>query len=314
MGVEDDTSPPHDSEYSEADHQQWLEIMKRDHPEFLEELEKTFGEPTHEKVMLLVELDAGRARLSLSLANLERIRRLWDNLFGHQWFKFRAPGDEHLYQALRYSLMAQLESDPAFSDLYGQANEAVPEILPTQDELIAFDEEILSFYERGFQELEARIIAQALASRDDLDIRRLDPFFEKPDEILDQLERDSQQHHQKTAAKYGLNPVQKTTEGLSEEKLHNDSAADTAPGRGAQAANTQRGRKPNPLTYETAQSIWWEMVDEYSDTGERRKPNQVEFCQRLTALGHAISDRAFRDKKSIWAKQGLVWEPPRPHE
>lgn len=68
------------------------------------------------------------------------------------------------------------------------------------------------------------------------------------------------------------------------------------------------GRTPIRLPYDTAQQVWWELADDSAP----RKPNQHDFCDRLTSLGYPMSPRTLRDRIGAWRQEGRTWEPPRP--
>jgi hypothetical protein len=248
---------------------------------------------TDEMILRLSRVDWGRAGILLALAALQRVRQLWHILFGHEWFSLRARGDEELYQRLRAGLLARLEGEPRYARARELASFALPETLPTSDELVAFDEDVRSYYERGFQRLEAELIRLALGEGVGLDTGKAEAFFVTHDDYLNRLEGEAAKAYDHRARALGLLPKE---------------ARVTQPVR---TDGGRRGRTPTDLPYERVGRIWWAMVDEYEAQGERR-PNQSDLCSRLNSLGIPIADRTLRTRIRAWRQVGLTWPPPRP--
>lgn len=238
-----------------------------------------------------------KSRLLLALAGLQRIRRLWGILFGRPWLSLRAQHDEMLYQQLRHGLLTQLQSQPEYRDLNESALELVPEELVPSDDLLAMDEEMFSYFEGRFQQLEARLIRRALADDVGLNVQAADAFFVVYDDELNQLEVAAEQAYDLSARELGLIP---RTDGKTRESRT--------------PANRRKGRAPTPLLYGHVQRIWWEMMDEYEERGEPRRPSQEDLCDRLVADGIQVAPRTFRSRLQVWRQEGLNWPPPRPDE
>ena len=239
-------------------------------------------------------VDWDRARVVLGLAALQRIRRVWCTLFGHELFALRVPNDEELYQRLRSGLIAQLDGDSRHDRARQAAIDALPDELPTSDDLVAFDAELYSFYEGGFQRLEAELIRLALAEGLDPDIRNAEMFFVTHDDYLNQLEPKAAKAIDERARALGLQPK----DGPRTTSARNPSAS--------------RGRRPTQLLYEVAQRVWCEMRDDYEDEGEPRRPSQRDLCARLSDMGIPIADRTLRMRIRSWQQEQLAWPPPRP--
>ena len=296
-----DSKPLGNQDFAIAQHRKWIrELRQTTDAKFLETWEEEFGELTQEQLQTLVQVDMERARLPLALACLERIRRLWKVQFGDESFKMRIGGDADLYRALRSILIAQVTADPAWLQLHAQATHAVPENLPTRDELLDFfDEEVMSTYERNFHELEARIAAQAIASRSTLNIRQFDPLFKIHDEHLEYLGEVFRRNQDEEANRFALgpNPIQPKRE--------------YRPGASEKANQPYRGRKRKDVPYEVAAELWTKLYKAYED-----EPSQQELVRALKThepKSYSISVRTFQRNIDRWNTSGFTW-PPTPPE
>jgi hypothetical protein len=263
-------------------------------------------------VRRLGRMDAERARLPLALAILDRIRRLWRIIFGQRYLAARFAGDELLYQKLRKSLFAQLDH-AASSKVRKLAREALPEMLPTSDELIYWDSEIYSLYESEFQRLEAALIQLALSVDIEPDTRGVAALFVTHDDYLNKLEQVATHEYDRALQRSGFRPKLTASErsGASTTQPQ-PQQQEILTGDHSSSERTNRrpriGRKSVPLSYETAQRVWWEMMDEY----EPERPSQADFCDRLSGLGIPLSARTLRVRISEWRGQNHFWPPPRP--
>ncbi|MDP9367224.1 MAG: hypothetical protein M3Q03_02930 [Chloroflexota bacterium] len=253
---------------------------------------KTFLERPLDNVLLV--LACGTAR---------RIESLCRALFGGPYLTSRMQGDEYLYQQMRTSLVALLSDDEQLEPAKNIVLTDLPATLP-YDPDPTYDMDWTYQIEPACRKLEAELMRVAVA-------RGVHPYDPGVDVLF--------QTHDKGIAYVkeimGTANVKVATEcGLPVPGQADPGGGEGAPARPNQSTEERQppprrgGRRPVSLTYDVAQRVWWELADDVAPG----KPNQQEFCDRLTALGYPMSPRTLRDRIAAWRRDGLTWEPPRP--
>jgi hypothetical protein len=217
---------------------------------------------------------------------------------GGPWVTVRIEGDEYLYQSLLVPLFKNLQDDSGFETALGIAQRLLPESLPTDDADLEWEYGLKA----GISELQGVLIRLCVQEHINPYEPGADLFFVAQDEAINLLGEKSRKAN-KDFYRRNLS-LQTQQPGLSR--------ANPKPGEATQVRSL--GRRPVALDYESTRRIWWELVDSFEETGETRKPNQSDLCERLTSEGISVAPRTLRERIRTWRSSGSRWPPPRPAE
>lgn len=272
-------------------------------PEFLEFVRDAMANGSDGSLTRFLGLSPANGSLMMACATARRIEALCRALFGGPYLSARVQGDEYMYQSLRANLLTLLADSAEFAEARNIVLADLPPTLPHDPEPM-YDMEWQYGIEPACRKLEAELMRLAIARGVSPFESGPDLFFEPWDKSIEVAREIMATAERKFAAEHGL-PIP----GVADSENGDVTSAVTAPTAGdPRRAPRRQGRIPVPLSYRTAQRVWWELTDDSAP----RKPTQQELCDRLAALGFPMSPRTLRDRIAAWRQDGLTWEPPRP--
>jgi hypothetical protein len=245
-----------------------------------------------------VSLSTRAQRLVTACACLRHIETLFRAIMGGPWVTVRKEGDEYLYQSLLMPLLKSLQDEPGFETALEITQRILPESLPTDDADLEWEYGL----QAGISKLQGVLMRLCVQEHTNPYEPGADLFFVAQDEAINLLGEITHKANQDFYRR-DLSP-QVDQPGSSLANPKQDEAA--------QARSL--GRRPIALDYESTRRTWWELVDSFEESGETRKPNQIDLCERLTSEGTSIASRTLRKQIRMWRSNGSQWPPPRPTE
>ncbi len=286
-------SPDHDAESSDPEPS----------PGFLAFIREALATDTDGSVKQFLERPPDAVLLVLACGTMQRIEGLCRALFAGPYLSARVQGDEYLYQHLRTTLISQLSDDKDLARAKNIVLAELPATLPYEPDPM-YDIDWTYQIEPACRKLEAELVRVAVAKGVNPYDDGADIFFDTADKSIAAVKDIMTEAHRKFATKHNLSaPDERSRPRADAAPVHR-----TPPSEEGLRPRRRQGRAPVPLAYEVAQRVWWELADDVAPS----KPNQSEFCDRLTALGYPMSPRTLRDRIAVWRRDRLVWEPPRP--
>jgi hypothetical protein len=266
-------------------------------PEVLAFIRQSLANDTDGSVKTFLERPLDDVLLVLACGTTRRIEGLCRALFGGPYLSARIQGDEYLYQHLRTTLISQLSDDEDLVRAKTIAVTELPATLPYEPGSM-YDMDWTYQIEPTCRKLEAEVMRVAVAKGVNPYDDGADIFFDTVVKSIACVKEIMADAHRQFAAKHGLPAPGERSRPWP----------DSAPALGVplseERPRRRQGRTPVRLAYEVAQRVWWELADDVAPG----KPNQQEFCDRLTALGYPMSPRTLRDRIAVWRRDGLVWD------
>lgn len=241
-----------------------------------------------------LSLPLSKTRVVVCCAIVRRLKAMLKAMYGGPFVSVRWDGDEWLYQCLYAPLMKNLQGDGLQSAL-AKASAILPESLPDGEEAPELWEYGLK---TGLNALEAELMRRCVAEVVDPYHHGAgaDVFFVAQDDAIKKLQAES-----------------KRLNKHFHEKLMRPASVAEPTNRAPRGKPAGRiGRPTVDIDPGVVAKTYWSMRDEYLDEGESRDPTQKEVCERLTELGHRLSEKTMR--RILRAAGILEWPPPRPEE
>ncbi|MDP9359292.1 MAG: hypothetical protein M3R02_29205 [Chloroflexota bacterium] len=273
-------------------------------PGFLAFLRESLANDPDGSFKRFLELPPDDSLLVLACGTSRRIESLCRALFGGPYLSARVQGDEYLYQHLRTTLISHLSDNAEYAQAKNIVLTEFPATLPYDPDPM-YDVDWTYEIEPACRKLEAELMRVAVARGVHPYDPGVDVLFQAHDKSIAAVKEIMGNANRKVAIEHGL-PVP----GQPDQGAGGAASARPSPSTEERQRSPRRrqGRTPVRLAYEVAQRVWWELADDVAPG----KPNQQEFCDRLTAIGYPMSPRTLRDRIGGWRRDGLAWEPPRP--